>query len=68
MKCDKCNDTGIVLTRREVQGLSGKRTMREPGFCPCEAGDQAVHKYEQNLKSGRAGMYGLYPTDTGSVT
>lgn len=61
MTCDRCKDTGIIVTRRMVRGMSGERLMREPSPCSCDAGDRAMVKYEQNLKAGRAGMHGLFP-------
>lgn len=66
MKCNRCDDTGIIVTRRMVRGMSGERMMREPSPCACEAGDRAMVKYEQNLKEGRAGMHGLYPQTPGA--
>jgi len=64
MTCESCKGSGIGVTIRAVRGVGKERMIREPYLCSCAAGDAASIKYEQNLKEGRAGMYGLYPQQT----
>ena len=67
--CPICNDTGVTGYHKPMRAIDGTtRMIFTPQICQCEAGTHAAERYEQNLKEGRAGMNGIYPTETGGVT